>query len=75
MQTVASFVKNQHASKVLPKLNKVITNELTQIAEKLGINLVIKPNPTNEMIKTESKKLIEPKKVNEIEMLLDSIQE
>lgn len=43
-QTVASFVKNEYASKVLPKLNKIITGELLQIAEKLGINIALKPN-------------------------------
>ena len=42
MQTVASFVKNEYAPKVLPKLNKIITSELLQIAEKLGVNLVFK---------------------------------
>jgi hypothetical protein len=47
-------VKNEYAPKVLPKLNKIITGELLQIAEKLGINLVIKPS--TEMSKTESRK-------------------
>lgn len=42
-QTIASFIKNEYTPKILSKLDKSIANEMLQTAERLGVNLNLKP--------------------------------
>mgnify|MGYP000851731484 CR=1 FL=1 len=47
MKTVSSFVKNEYTPKIIHKMDKIVLQELGQIAEKLGINLYTKPQESS----------------------------